>query len=86
VTADPRDPLRAAAQLLAHHGTPGIGRQLRIEHAADARGHCPACRQAVSGVAPVWPCRLAVIAELVEQLSAAAPHADSPGGRDPPGP
>jgi hypothetical protein len=78
VTPEQHDPIRAAAQLLARHGTPGIGRQLRIEHAADASGHCPACRQAASGVAPVWPCRLAAIAELVEQLNAAAPHADSP--------
>lgn len=66
-TSDLRDPIRAAAQLLAHHGTPGIGQQLLTEHAADTSGHCRTCHLS-SGASPVWPCSLWLIGEHIEHL------------------
>lgn len=65
------DPLLAAAFLLAAQDKRGWQR-LQAEHVADAHGNCRACRQAASGAAPAWPCRLAAIAEHAERLSAAA--------------
>lgn len=64
----PADPLTAAAVLLAGQHPRGWQR-LKAAHIADAGGYCGACRQAASGAAPVWPCRLAVIAAQAEELS-----------------
>lgn len=49
-----------AAALLAGQG-PGAWQRLRADHVADSGGHCRAC-SGPSWAAPVWPCRLAVIA------------------------
>lgn len=78
VSTEQRDPVRAAAQLLAHRGTPGIGQQLLTEHAADTTGHCRTCHRS-SGASPVWPC----IGKEVQQLAAQSPTATAhPPARD----
>ena len=72
-------PLLAAAQLLVTQD-PNSWRRLMAAHTADAGGRCRACRSAASGAAPVWPCGLAVIAELAERLDAARRPEAAQGG------
>lgn len=62
-----RDPIGAAAELLAHRGVPGIGEKLLTEHADDTTGHCRACYSS-SGAFPVWPCNLWLIGSEVQRM------------------
>lgn len=86
VSTAKRDPIRAAAQFLAHLGKPGIGQQLLTEHAADTSGHCRACRSS-SGASPVSPCNLWLIGTHVQQLTPQGPTAMTrpPAGDGTPG-
>lgn len=56
------DPIPSIAELLAGLSSPEAVIGIMDEHAPDETGHCRGCRYPTVA-APVWPCRLWVIAD-----------------------
>lgn len=56
---------------------PEVWPVLLAEHRADRTGHCRRCAGA-TGAAPVWPCRLRVLAEQAGRVGPVATAPPSP--------
>lgn len=65
-TVTDRGPLVAIGRLLAPDT--GAWRELLSRHVPDSSGHCRSCLSTALG-APVWPCRLRVIAEEAQRAA-----------------
>lgn len=68
-------PIRMAAELLIHGGAPDAGARLMNEHRPDAHGRCSGCTHAGT-LAPVFPCRLRLIGEVVSAQQNPSAHGE----------
>lgn len=61
------DAFRGIARTLAWF-CPDVWPQLQSQHVADSTGHCRACYSHATS-APMWPCRLRLLADEAGRLS-----------------